>query len=188
DLLQLAVRAPKPVMHGRVGMHATMLLPPGRQRVADRLELAGRFALEDAEFTDAGVKEQLATFSRRAQGKKPDEPIGRITSDMRGQFVMRDGRIRFEPLRFDVPGADVQIAGVYGLRSEQLEFNGTLAMQAPVSKAMGGIKGLFLKPFDPIFRKEGKGAIVPITIKGPRAEPKFGLEWGKVFGSKSRQP
>jgi hypothetical protein len=175
-------------MLARVGMRATMTLPPGKSRVADRLQLSGRFGLEHAEFTDAGVKEQIALLSRRARGKRPDEPIGRIASDMRGRFTMRDGRVRFEPVRFGVPGADVQLVGVYGLRSERLDFAGTLAMDAPVSKAMGGIKGFFLKPFDPIFRKNGRGAIVPITITGPREDPKFGLQWGKVFGGKSQPP
>ena len=37
------------------------------------------------------------------------------------------------------------------------------------------------KPFDPIFRKDGKGAVVPITVSGPRGQPKFGLQWGKVL-------
>ena len=182
DLLQLAVRAKKPVMLARISLHAAMTLPPGRSRVVDRLQLSGRFTLEHAEFTDPDVKAQLAMLSRRAQGKKPDEPIGRIASDMRGQFTMRDGHIRFEPVRFGLPGADVQLTGVYGLRSEALDFSGTLAMDAPVSKAMGGgWKGLLLKPFDPIFRKDGRGAIVPITIRGQREDPKFGLRWGKVF-------
>ena len=39
----------------------------------------------------------------------------------------------------------------------------------------------FFQPFDPLFRKNGHGAVVPITIKGPRDEPKFGLQWGQVF-------
>jgi len=87
-----------------------------------------------------------------------------------------------ERVEFAVPGAEIQLVGVYGLRNEQLDFAGTLAMDAPVSEAMGGgIKGFFLKPFDPIFRKNGKGAVLPITIKGTREEPKFGLEWKKVF-------
>jgi len=149
--------------------------------VIDRLTLKGRFALEHAEFTDAGVRAQLATFSRRATAKKAEEPAGKLTSDMRGQFDMRDGRIRFEPLRFALPGADVQLVGDYGLKSEQLDFAGTLGLQATVSQAMGCIKGFFLKPFDPLFRKDGKGAVVPITIKGARSEPKFGVQWGKVF-------
>src|SRR4029078_13385442 len=140
---------------------------------------------------------------RRAQGKKPDAPVGRIQSDMRGRFVLRSGTIRFDPFGYDVPVAEVDIRGVYGLRSQQLDFAGTLMMDAAVSKAAGGgIKGFFLKSFDallrnkgkwrvlkaflrnpcdPLFRKKGKGAVLPITIKGPRESPKFGLNWGKVF-------
>jgi hypothetical protein len=182
DVLRLAVRAPKPVMLGRIALQAAMLLPPGKSRIRDRLELTGRFALERTQFTDPGVQAQIAMLSRRAQGKKADAPVGRMTSDMHGRFVLRKGAMRFQPLRFDVPGANVELAGVYGVHSQQLNFAGTLAMQAPISKAMGGgIKGFFLKPFDPIFRKKGKGAMVPITITGPREQPKFGVNWGKVF-------
>ena len=153
-----------------------------RTKVIDRLELKGRFALEHVNFTDPTVKTKLVELSRRARGKKPFEATGPVASEMRGRFDMRDGRIRFEPVEFGVPGAEVQLVGAYGLRSEQLDFTGTLAMDAPISEAMGGgIKGFFLKPFDPIFRKDGKGAIVPITVTGPRGEPKFGLQWGKVL-------
>jgi hypothetical protein len=167
DVLRVAVTAPKPVMVGRIALQAKLLLPPGKTKISDRLDLVGRFALENASFTDPLVQEQIAMLSRRAQGKKPDAPVGRIQSD---------------PFGFDVPGAEVDIRGVYGLRSQQLDFAGTLMMDAAVSKAAGGgIKGFFLKPFDPLFRKKGKGAVLPITIKGPRESPKFGLNWGKVF-------
>lgn len=182
DVLKLAVKAKKPVMTGRIAMKGKLVLPPGKESVSDRLQLAGDFALEQTQFTDPAVQEQLAMLSRRAQGKKPDESVGKIMSEMRGRFTLRDGVLRLNPLGFDVPGADVSVSGSYGLRSEQVEFAGTLSMAAPVSKVMGGgIKGFFLKPFDPIFRKNGKGAVIPITIKGPREKPKFGLDWGKVF-------
>jgi hypothetical protein len=181
DMLRLAVKAPKPVMLGQMAMKAKLLLPPGHEKVADRLQLAGTFVMDNATFTDAAVQEQMAMFSRRARGLKPDAPVGNIQSDMRGRFDMRDGRLRLNPLGFDIPGATVQIHGAYGLRSEQLDFTGTLAMTATVSQAAGGVKGFFLKPFDPLFRQKGKGAVLPITIKGPREKPKFGLQWGKVL-------
>jgi hypothetical protein len=182
DVLRLAVKAKKPVMLGQLALEAKLHLPPGKTSVSDRLELDGRFVLENAHFTDPEVQQQLATLSRRAQGKKPDEPIGRTDSDMRGRFTLKDGAMRFNPFGFAVPGADVEIRGAYGLRSEQIDFTGTLAMDASISQAMGGgIKGFFLKPFDPLFHKKGKGAVVPITITGPREKPKFGVEWGKVF-------
>lgn len=182
DVLKLAVRAKKPVMVGRIALQALLRLPPGSARVIDRLQLNGRFVLENTQFTDPGVQGKLAELSRRAQGKKPDEPMGKITSDMRGRFILKDGTIRFEPLGFDLPGANIELVGVYGLRSQALDFSGTLSMEATISKAAGGgIKGFFLKALDPIFRKRGKGAVIPITIKGPREQPKFGVQWGKVF-------
>ena len=182
DVLKLAVRAPKPVMVGRIALQGALLLPPGEAKVIDRLQLDGRFALEDTQFTDPGVQEKLAELSRRAQGKKPDEPIGQIVSDMRGRFVLKNSAIRFAPIGFVLPGADIELTGVYGLRSQILDLTGTLAMDATISKAAGGgIKGFFLKAVDPIFRKHGKGAIIPITIRGSRAQPAFGVQWGKVF-------
>lgn len=182
DLLRLAVKAPKPVLLGTLTMSAALLLPPGKARVADRLSLEGRFALRHARFTNAEVQAQLANLSRRAQGKNANAPIGPIVSDMSGRFELRGAVARFPTLQFDVPGATVDIAGRYGLRDEQVDFAGTLGMDASISKAAGGgIKGLLLKPLDPLFRKRGKGALLPITIKGPRAQPKFGMNWGKVL-------
>ena len=184
DVLKLAVRAKNPVMIGRIALQGSLLVPPrqDQEKVMDRLELKGRFALENTQFTDKGVQEKLAELSRRAQGKKPDEPLGKITSDMRSRFILKDRAIRFQPIGFDLPGAEIELTGVYGLRSQALDFAGTLSMDAPISKAAGGgIKGFFLKAVDPIFRKKGKGAVIPITITGPREQPKFGVQWGKVF-------
>jgi hypothetical protein len=182
DVLTLAVHAKTSVMMGRIALQALLLLPPGSAKVIDRLQLNGRFALENTQFTDAGVREKLAELSRRAQGKKPDAPIGRLASNMRGRFVLKDGTIRFDPVGFDLPGADIELTGVYGLRSQALDFSGNLSMDATISQASGGgIKGFFLKAVDPIFRKKGKGAVIPIAITGPREQPKFGVQWNKVF-------
>ena len=70
-------------------------------------------------------------------------------------------------------------------KEELLEFDGTVRMQATVSQAAGGgVKGLLLKMVDPIFRKQGAGAVVPIKVRGTRDEPKFGLDVGRVFKDK----
>ena len=110
-------------------MQAALLLAPGEAKVLDRLQLNGRFVLERAQFTNPAVQEKLAELSRRAQGKKPGEPIGKIASQMRGRFVMSNGAIRFEPVAFDVPGAGILLTGVYGIRSQQLDFAGTVALR-----------------------------------------------------------
>jgi hypothetical protein len=182
DVLQLAVKAKKPVMLGAIAMQAALLLPPGDAKVIDRMQLDGTFALDNTHFTDPAVQEKFTEMSKRAQGKKPEEAAGNVTMNMRGHFVMKDGAIRLEPLVVVMPGAEVTLGGAYGMRSEAIDFTGTVAMDATISQAAGGgVKGLFLKAVDPVFRKDGKGAVIPITIKGPREQPKFGVEWGKVF-------
>jgi hypothetical protein len=182
DFLQLAVSAPRPVMIGALTLSAALVLPPGKTPVAERMSLAGHFALRQARFTDPGVQRQLANLSRRAQGKKADEPVGAIASDMSGRFALKNGAAHFEDLRFELPGATVAVSGRYGLRDELLDFTGTIGMEAPISKAAGGgLKGFLLKPLDPLFRRHGKGTVLPITITGPRAQPKFRLNWGNVF-------
>jgi hypothetical protein len=55
-------------------------------------------------------------------------------------------------------------------------------MDATISEAAGGgLKGFFLKAVDPVFRKKGAGALVPLKIGGTRDKPQFGLDAGKVF-------
>ena len=55
-------------------------------------------------------------------------------------------------------------------------------MQSSVSRAVGGFKSILLKPFDPLFRKNGAGAVVPIRIAGTRDAPKMSVQIGRVFG------
>ena len=138
DVLQLAVKAKKPVMLGAIAMQAALLLPPGDAKVIDRLQLDGRFALEHVQFTAAEVQTKFAEMSKRAQGKPPDGPAETITTDMRGRFVLKDGAIRLEPLEVLLPGAAVSLVGVYGIRSEGLDFTGTVGMDATISQAAGG--------------------------------------------------
>ena len=186
DVLRLAVKSPTPVMLGGMSLDTRLLLPPGEAKVADRLQLDGRFAIAKARFTNPDVQEKLVTLSRRAQGKKDEEPLeGRVLTDMKGHFTLRDGVVRFDTLTFGVPGALVTLAGQYSLRSERLNFEGTFRMEATISKAIGGgLKGILLKPFDPLFKKKGAGAVIPIKIKGTREKPEFGVDWGKALKPK----
>jgi hypothetical protein len=183
DLLRLAVRSSNPVMSGALALDTSLLIPPGPAKVPDRMQLDGRFAIKEARFTDLDVQTKLVTLSRRSQGKDADAPGARVLSNMRGQFALKDGVVRFRTLTFEVPGAAVHLAGDYGLRSEQLDLTGTLAMQATISEAAGGgVKGTLLKAIDPIFKKGGHGAVVPFTIHGKRDKPEFGLDLKKSLG------
>ena len=175
DLLRLAVKSDPPPMTGAIGFHTKFLLPPGDQDVADRLNLDGRFVTTTASFTSPQPAEKLKALSRRGQGK-PDEPdAGSEIFNLSGRFRLRNGIIQFTDLNFKVTGAAVQLHGTYGLRSEAMDFHGTLTLDAKLSQTTTGVKSLFLKMVDPFFAKKGAGAVIPIKVSGTRDKPSFGL-------------
>ena len=177
DLLRLAVDSEKPILLGAARLQATLVIPPEKKKVIDKLQLRGEFVLSKAQFTDAGVQSKLTGLSRRGRGLGKDEDSGEILSNLRGRFAVENAAARFSSLTFSVPGAAVELAGRYGLRDERIDFRGKLKMQAPLSQvAGGGVKGFFLKAFDPFFRKKDAGTVLPIKISGTRNSPKFGLD------------
>lgn len=181
DLLRLAVKGEKPLMVGDVTLHTEFLLPPGEQDVIDRLELAGQFGLESANFTDRDVQKKLSEMSKRAK-RADDPPGGNVMTDLRGRFRLKHSLLSFSNLTFAIPGALVNLQGSYALKSEAIQFDGTLRMEATISEAAGGgMKSVFLKLVDPLFRDRKSGAVVPIKVTGTRDKPKFGLDVGRVF-------
>jgi AsmA-like C-terminal region len=185
DLLQLSVKSATPVLTGRMKLETDFLLPPGEPHVIDRLRLGGTFHLSSARFTDRKVQEKLAEMSARAKGRDPDTVPGAVASDLQGKFTLASGVISFADLRFHIPGATVQMAGSYGLRNESLDFDGTLRMDATISQAAGGgMTGTMLKIVDPLFKKKGAGALIPIRVRGTREDPKFGVDVVKALTPK----
>jgi hypothetical protein len=177
DLLRLAVQSDKPILLGAARLKAKLVIPPEKKKVIEKLQLDGEFVLSQATFTDAGVQSKLTGLSRRGQGMDKDEELDDVLSNLRGRFVVENAAARFSSLTFSVPGAAVELAGRYGLRDELIDFRGKLKMQATLSEvAGGGVKGFFLKAFDPFFKKPGAGMVLPIKISGTRKEPKFGLD------------
>lgn len=177
DLLRLAVQSEKPILLGAARLQAKLVIPPEKKKVIDKLQLRGEFTLSKATFTDAGVQTKLIGLSRRGQGMSKDEEMGDVLSNLRGRFAVDNAAARFSSLTFSVPGAAVVLAGRYGLRDEILDFRGQLKMQATLSQvAGGGVKGFFLKAFDPFFKEPGAGMVLPIKIAGTRKNPKFGLD------------
>jgi hypothetical protein len=175
DLLRLATKANTPVMSGMVNLKTKFLLPPGTEKVVDRLMLDGDFGVEEARFANAEVRQKLESLSRRALGQPENTDVGSAVSELRGHFHLAHGVITFRYLSFSVPGAAIRLDGTYKLRGEELNFKGHLRMRARLSQAVTGKKSLFLKLVDPFFKKNGAGAVVPISISGTRDQPKFGL-------------
>ena len=104
----------------------------------------------------------------------------RVTSDFAGRFRLDNGRLGLSTLTFDIPGAVVSLNGNYSLRRQTLDFVGDLHMDAKLSQTTTGVKSLFLRIADPIFRRNGK-TVVPLKIAGTRNNPQFGLDMKRVF-------
>lgn len=182
DVLRLAVKSDRPLLKGRVALHTDFDLPPGQADVMDRLNLAGEFDVDAGRFTDPDVQAKLVELSKRARGKVDDGRDVEVVSDLRGKFRLEAAVLSLQDVTFAIPGATVRIGGRYGLRTEQLEFDGSARMQATVSQmAGGGAKSFFLKIIDPVFRKDGAGAVLPIKVRGTRQQPKFGLDVGRAL-------
>jgi hypothetical protein len=179
DMLNLAVKAPKPSMTGVINFRAQFELPPGDQDVEQRLLLKGTFGIGPAHFTSPTVKEKLAELSVKAQGKSEASPPDDVISDLKGNFVLENGVIRFSKLSFAVPGAQVSLDGTYALDSQELDFRGKLMLDAKLSKTTTGVKSFLLKLAEPFFnKKKGTGSVLPIKITGTREHPSFGLNIG----------
>lgn len=182
DVLRLGIKGNSPVMTGALALHADLNLPAGPQDVMDRLELSGNFDVTSARFTSREVQVKLSDLSERARGLDPDEHAETVASNFRAQFRLAKSVLSLRDAAFAVPGAVVQAGGTYNLASEALQFDGTVRMQATVSQAVGGgVKSVLLKVVDPLFRRGGAGAVIPVKIQGTRNDPKIGLDFGRTF-------
>jgi AsmA-like C-terminal region len=181
DLLQLTVKATRPLMTGPITADAKLRIPAGEEDVVDKLELDGSFHIASATFTDVDVQRSLAKLSQRGRGVHDAEAGESVASDLGGKFRMRKGVITFSSLTFAIPGASVELRGSYALRTEALDFRGRLRLQARLSETQTGFKARLLKIFDPLFKRHGAGAEIPIKISGARNKPKFGLDVGAML-------
>jgi AsmA-like C-terminal region len=175
DLLRLAVKANPPPLTGAIDFHTKFDLPHGKGDLADRLNLNGKFDVQQAQFTSPEVTAKIETLSRKGQGQPENKNAGSSVSQLKGNFVLDNGVITFRDLTFTVTGAQVALDGKYGLEKGNLDFYGKLRMQAKISQTTTGAKSLVLRAVDPFFRKNGQTE-VPIKITGQRDHPSFGLD------------
>ena len=85
------------------------------------------------------------------------------------------------PLTFEIEGATVRLTGNYDTARELLDFQGELRLQAKVSQTQTGWKRLVLRVFDPMLEGKGAGTVLPISITGPRDQPKFSADIKKAI-------
>jgi hypothetical protein len=177
DLLRLFVKADPPPLNGPIIFRAHVVLPPGKEPFLKRVRLEGDFGIMDAQFTRPRTQGKVEELSERARGKKKneeeEEDPEHTVSNLKGHVILRDGTAIFSNASFSVPGAFARMQGTYNLITQRINLYGTLAMQASLSKAAGGIKSILLKPLDPFFRKGHAGAVIPVQITGTYSHPSF---------------
>jgi hypothetical protein len=186
DFLKLAVHTDPPVMNGDLRMKAQLYLPPGDIPVAQKLQLKGNFDVSQAAFGSDKIQQKINLVSKLGQGHpkdpglrvNPPQPESNAPAEVKGDFNLAAGRMDFPDLEFSVPGATIDMAGVYTLDGSKFDFHGKAKLEAHPSQMMTGWKSLLLKMADPFFSKDGYGTVVPIEISGTKAEPHFGLDFG----------
>jgi hypothetical protein len=183
DLITLVVDQQPTPMRGRLILNARMELPPGDEPVIDTLKLNGQFTIQRGRFSSDMVQDKVDELSRKGQGKPKDTSVDNELSEFNGRFALNNGVLDLPSLQFIVRGAEVRLAGSYGLRGERLDFIGELRLQAKISQTQTGFKSVLLKVIDPFFSKHGVGALLPIRVGGTVASPEFGLN---MFGNKKK--
>jgi hypothetical protein len=187
DLLRLGVRTDPPVMEGPAKLHTHVEIAPGTGDVAHRLGLHGNFAITNARFSSDKMQRRVDEISLRSQGQvelaaehERDNNFPVVQSQMSGDFNLANAELNLTNLLYKIPGATIKLAGVYSLDGARFNFTGTADMQAPVSRMVGGWKGLLLMPVDKYFQKNGVGTEVPFKIDGTKSDPHFGLDFGRM--------
>jgi hypothetical protein len=186
DFLKLAVRTDPPVMKGNLRMKAKIIIPPGEGPVTQRLQLDGKFDIAGASFSNDKIQEKVNLLSQLGQGHpkdpdlrmnyKPVEPDA--VTELQGAFTLADASMTFPDLSFSVPGALIDMSGIYTLDGSKFEFHGRAKLHARPSQMTTGWKSALLKVVDPFVAKDGYGTDIPIEVSGTKADPHFGLDFG----------
>jgi hypothetical protein len=181
DLVKLTTRVKRSPMTGTVDVDARLDIPPGDAEVIERMDLEGSFTVARARFTSEMIQDRVDELSRRGLGRPTDERIDDVASNLRGAFRLRNARLQLRSFTFSVDGANVRLAGQYDIAAERLNFAGELRLRAKASQTQTGWKRFVLKIFDPLVDGKDAGTVLPISITGTRAQPKFAADLKKAI-------
>jgi len=181
DLLRVGVKTNPPMVRGAVALQAKLHIPPGKGRVAEKVQLAGSLQVQGVELSNTKFQDRIDGLSMRAQGRPEDARMAssdhkaEVASQMAVRFSLAHELMTVPSLEYDVPGAKVLLAGVYSLDGNLFEFKGHVRTEATASQMVGGWKGMLLKPMDPLLKKNGAGLELPVAISGAQGDFRMGL-------------
>jgi hypothetical protein len=114
DLLTMGVKTDPPVMSGVIRMKTKLSIPPGPADISDRIGLVGNFGIPAAHFSNDKLQTRINGISLRSQGQPKlakDAADINVTSDIHGNFVLKQGILTFSLLHFSVPGTHADLDG-----------------------------------------------------------------------------
>jgi hypothetical protein len=178
DLLRPFLHDEVPITgHVWLHSHATIAALEKGAKFLQRLYMDGTFDIPAERLTNQTTERNLSAFSRRAQDVKASEANAGsldlnsaspsdVLSSLGGRAKIRDGVVSTERLTFRIPGASVELNGIYNLSDRTVHLLGNLHMQSDVSHVTTGYKSMLLKPLNRFFKKDDFGAVIPIEISG----------------------
>ena len=187
DVLPVAVKPERSPISGDLRLRAKLQVSPGDGDILDRLWLDGGFVSRNARFASLDLREELSKLnrktSRHSKQEAPSSPIFR----MQGRLQLHHSVGNFSNLSIALENASARLDGTYRLTDQRLDFDGELWLPVKLSKSVGGLKALLLKPVDPFFRSKRGGSRIPIKITGTQSDPHFELRLAKKrHGARSR--
>ena len=117
DMLALATDKGA-LLTGSVMTKAKLLIPPGNEKVIQKMSLAGSFEVKDGHFPNPEVQSKLDSLSRRGQGKPDATEIQNVAANFSGTFRLESASMSFSDLQFQVPGVQVQMKGAYTIAQQ----------------------------------------------------------------------
>ena len=118
DLLTLGVKTSPALLLGEMTLRARVRIPPGHASVTQKMRVDGTIAIHGATFTNAKWQDTVDKLSARATGNpeqaKTDD-AKRVTSEMSGGFSLANAVLDVPKLNYQIPGAQVDVAGKYSL-------------------------------------------------------------------------
>jgi hypothetical protein len=168
-----------PVMTAVITTKTKLHIRPGKESVTHRLSFNGNFALKKIHFTNPAVQDKIDMLSLRAQGNPKEAKPGAkdVNSHMKGAFAMDRTLIHFRDLDYTLPGAQINLVGVYSMDGQRFDFAGTVFTQATLPHMVASRwKSLLLRPISPFFKGPNGGAEIPVKLTGTKSVPKFGLD------------
>jgi AsmA-like C-terminal region len=179
DVLRLFVKEMHPPLNGTANLRAHVIVPPEGRQFLEEVQLTGNFDVASGHFTKPDTQTKIDQLSDRAspEKRKRDDDPPSVISNLSGHASLQNGAATLSDLSFRVPDALAQMHGTYNLLNQRIDLHGTLKTDAQFTKVTGGgAKSVFLKPFDAIFKRHPRGAVIPVQLTGTYSDPHPGLE------------